>query len=129
MLADTHTKGANYGCCLRNYHGHSNYPGNGCQDVENVDTDIPGKRKPAKSPSRVIVSRFIGILGLVCVCVCGGGEEGERGGERERERGGEGEKGRGGEGERGRGGEGRGGEGEREKEKNEGERGGGIIMV
>ena len=54
---------------------HSNDPGNGCQGVENVDSDIPAERKPAKVFCRVIVSRIIGILGL---CVWGGGgvEEG-----------------------------------------------------
>ena len=60
----------------RNYHSHSNYPGNGSQGVENVDSDIPAERKPAKVLRRVIVSRFIGILGL-CVCVGGGGGGGE----------------------------------------------------
>ena len=56
---------------------HCDHPGNGCQDVENVDTDIPAKRKPAKVLRRIIVSRIIGILGLcVCVCVCVGGGRG-----------------------------------------------------
>ena len=105
MLANTHTKGANYGC-LRNYHGHCNYPSNGRQDIENVDTDIPAERKLAKSLRRVIVSSFIGILGLVCVWWegGGGGERGREGeAERGRERGGEGERGRRGGGERGEG--------------------------
>ena len=62
------------------YHDHSNYPGKGQQDVENVDPDIPAERKPAKPPCWVMVSRIVGILGLcvwcggrVCVCVCGVG--------------------------------------------------------
>ena len=82
ILANPHTctKGANYASCLRNYHSHSNYPGNGHQGIKNVDSDIPAERKPAKVLRRVIVSRIIGILGLcVCVyvCVCGCGGEGE----------------------------------------------------
>ena len=64
------TEGAS---CLRNYHGHSNYPGNGQQDIENVDSDIPAERKPAKPPGCVLVSRIISILGLCVVCVCGVG--------------------------------------------------------
>ena len=67
--------------CLRNYHGHCNYPGNGRQSVENVDPNIPAKRKTAKRLRRIIVSSVIGILGLcvqcVCVCVGGGGGRGK----------------------------------------------------
>ena len=54
-----------------NYHDHSNYPGKGQQDIENVDSDIPAERKPAKPPCWVMVSRIVGILGL---CVWCGGE-------------------------------------------------------
>ena len=67
-----------------NYDDHCNDPSNGCQDVENVDTDIPAERKLAKPLCRVVVSSFIGTLGLVCVCD-GGGEGNRQRRERRRE--------------------------------------------
>ena len=108
MLANRHTPKAitnTTGCSLRNYHSHCNYPGNGRQSIENVDTDIPAERKPAKRFCRVMVSRVIGILGLhvctvyvyvvcmcecVCVCVGGGGGGGRKKGMYKSERKGEG---------------------------------------
>ena len=84
MLANRHTSTnaiTDTPGCLRDYHGHCNYPGNGRQSVENVDPNIPAKRKTAKRLRRIIVSSVIGILGLCvqCVCVCVGGGGGGKG--------------------------------------------------